>query len=113
MTALTVDLQDLSCHVGVKQSHMLHATSVGDTIISSVHLELEAASHCEWFSCGIYLRSACKESDKEYTRKLLYYLGADMDFEQALPSLQPPRQKKGKKYFGKTAEENRNQLCGN
>lgn len=63
MTALTVDLQDLSCHVGVKQSHMFHATSVGDTVISSVHLELEAAPHCECFSAGgIYLHSACKKS---------------------------------------------------
>lgn len=65
MTALTVDLQDLGCHVGVGQSHMLHATGVGDAIVPSVHLELEAAPHCEWFSRCIHLRSACSESENE------------------------------------------------
>lgn len=60
MTALTVDLQDLGCHVGVGQGHMLHAAGVGDAIVPSVHLELEATPHCEGFSCGIQLLSACR-----------------------------------------------------
>lgn len=47
MTALTVDLQDLSCHVRVGQRHMLHAAGVGDAIVPSVHVELEATPHCE------------------------------------------------------------------
>lgn len=47
MTALTVDLQDLGCHVGVRQRHMLHTAGVGDTIVPSVHMELEATPHCE------------------------------------------------------------------
>lgn len=47
MTALTVDLQDLSCHVGGGQSHMLHAASVGDAVIPFVHLKLETTPHRE------------------------------------------------------------------
>lgn len=65
MTALTVDLQDLSCHVGVGKRHMLHATGIGDSVVSSVHVQLEATPHCEWFSCGIHLLSACKEPENE------------------------------------------------
>lgn len=61
MIALTVDLQDFSCHVGVGKRHVLHTASVGDAIVLSVHLELEATSHCEGFSCGIHLRRACRD----------------------------------------------------
>ena len=66
MTALTVDLQHLGCRVKVGQRHMLHAAGVGDPILPFVHLELETTPHCEGFSCGIQLLTACRESENEH-----------------------------------------------
>lgn len=65
MTALTVDLQDLGCHVGVGKRHMLHTAGVSDAVVPSVHLELKATPHCERLSCCIDLCSACRESVNE------------------------------------------------
>lgn len=61
MAALTVDLQDLCCQVGVGQRLVLHATGVSNTIIPSVHLKLQGASDCERFSCWVHVCSTCKE----------------------------------------------------
>lgn len=72
MTALTVDIQDLGRHVGAGQRHVLHAASVGDAIVLSVHLELEAALHREGFSCRIHLRGAYVESDRKRAQVELY-----------------------------------------
>lgn len=83
MTALTVDLQDLGCHVRVRQRHMLHAAGVGDAIVPSVHMELEAAPHWEWFSRGVHLLGACrvrKWTGVHYTRGLLILLGNSSGF---------------------------------
>lgn len=54
-----MDLQDLGCHVGIGQGHMLHATGVSDAIVPSVHFELEAALHREGFSRRVHLCRAC------------------------------------------------------
>lgn len=107
MTALTVDLQDLSCHVRVGQSHMLHATGVGDAIVPSVHLELEAAPHCEWFSCCIHLRSACNESENEQGPNVHvnYYITGEQIWILCEPFMQ-------KKSFRKNSrEKQKSALC--
>lgn len=61
MAALTVDLQDLCCHVGVGQRLVLHTAGVCNTVIPSVHLKLQGAPDCEGFSCRVHMCSACKE----------------------------------------------------
>lgn len=61
MAALTVDLQDLCCHVGVGQRLVLHTAGVRNTVIPSVHLKLQGAPDCEGFSCRVHMCSACKE----------------------------------------------------
>lgn len=68
MAALTVDLQDLCCQVGVGQRLVLHTTGVSNTIIPSVHLKLQGASDCEWFSRWVHARSACKEPRSQRER---------------------------------------------
>ena len=70
--ALTVDIQDLGRQVGAGQRHVLHAASVGDAIVLSVHLELEAALHREGFSRRIHLRVTCVESDGKRPQVELY-----------------------------------------
>lgn len=42
--ALTLDVQDLCCHVGFGQGLVFHAAGVSDAIIPSVHLKLQGAS---------------------------------------------------------------------
>lgn len=71
MTVLTVDLQDLGCHVGVGQRHVLHTAGVSDTIILFIHLELEATLHCEGFSCGIDLHSPCRVTESKPACELM------------------------------------------
>lgn len=61
MATLTVDLQDLCCQVGPGQRLVLHTTGVSNTIILSVHLELQGAADCEWFSRWVHVCNACKE----------------------------------------------------
>lgn len=60
MAALTVDHQDLCCQVRVGQRLVLHATGVGNTIVPSVHFQLQGASDCEGFSCWVHMCGACK-----------------------------------------------------
>lgn len=116
--ALTVDLQDLSCHVGVGQRHMLHAAGVSDPIIPSVHLELEATPHCEWFSCGIHLLNACGEPEKmqRLNRSTVcwwiinHYCGTVKAFAQTLHRMnkfircKKPEKQKTAYILGKTLE---------
>lgn len=105
MTPLTVDLQDLGCHVGLGQRHMLHTAGVGDAVIPLVHLELKATPHCEWLSCSVHLLSACGESEYEpgwnVLVNYLYFWGAVLAFEQDFYR---------KIILEKEAEQNKNHL---
>lgn len=106
MTPLTVDLQDLGCHVGFGQRHMLHTAGVGNAVIPLVHLELKATPHCEWLSCSVHLLSACGESEYEpgwnVLVNYLYFWGSSSSFWARL--LQ-------ENYFGERSRAKQKSSC--